>query len=371
MIRDFRTFDWLSSVSSSEIMAKKNLGKDRARCPMTSAKNAKTKSGSFCNVTHKNPKSKTFKNFCNANLKTCGLFWWIGQVSYSIAWRVAELQIGAKKGLNAVSTWVSEAAAGILFPSGVRTFHRSDSSLLTSLVDSQSQSCVPFLHELWRGWSLVGRGTGKRSSRSASKFIDGAPHLAAGVREIDEIDSFFPLLLLLLCDPRMTGQSGSVRVSPRWDSEEGAMKGLALFVPPSHKVLATAMWDALLKRKYQALAKFLLLSRCLLYPEVAITQRIHLSEGKNAFHQLCESSNASTDRCRQTLTLGLCGVVREGRYCDCGNLPRTRLSGSRDQVRVGADFTSVREAGCYICSSQRLLVVDQESRLSLSGDVLL
>jgi len=63
--------------------------------------------------------------------------------------------------------------------------------------------------------------------------------------------------------------------------------------------------------------------------------------------------------------------VKEGRYCDCGNLPRTRLSGSRDQVRVGADFTSVREAGCYICSSQRLLVVDQESRLSLSGDVLL
>jgi len=26
------------------------------------------------------------------------------------------------------------------------------------------------------------------------------------------------------------------------------MKGLALFVPPSHIVLATAMWDALLKR---------------------------------------------------------------------------------------------------------------------------
>ena len=97
MIRVFRTFDWLSSVSSSEIMAKINLGKDRARCPMTSAKNAKTKSGSFCNVTHKNPKSKTFKNFCHANLKTCGLFWRIGQVSCSIAWRVAELQIGAKK----------------------------------------------------------------------------------------------------------------------------------------------------------------------------------------------------------------------------------------------------------------------------------
>jgi len=32
----------------------------------------------------------------------------------------------------------------------------------------------------------------------ASKFIDGAPNLAAGVREVDGIDSFFPTFLPLL-----------------------------------------------------------------------------------------------------------------------------------------------------------------------------
>jgi len=38
-------------------------------------------------------------------------------------------------------------------------------------------------------------------SGPASNFIDGAPCLAAGVPEVDGIDSFFPSLLLFLVDP--------------------------------------------------------------------------------------------------------------------------------------------------------------------------
>jgi len=108
MIRDFRTFDWLSSVSSSEIMAKKNLGKDRARCPMTSAKNAKTKSGSFCNVTHKNPKSKTFKNFLQCKLEDVWLVLmdWTGLLLNRLAscgvtnWRKKRPQRGLNVGFR-------------------------------------------------------------------------------------------------------------------------------------------------------------------------------------------------------------------------------------------------------------------------------
>jgi len=32
------------------------------------------------------------------------------------------------------------------------------------------------------------------------KFVDGAPRLASGVREVDGIDSFFPSLLLLIVE---------------------------------------------------------------------------------------------------------------------------------------------------------------------------
>jgi len=40
-------------------------------------------------------------------------------------------------------------------------------------------------------------------------------------------------------------------------------------------------------------------SQCLVCPEVAISRRIHLWEGKSASNRPCESSNASPDRCGQ------------------------------------------------------------------------
>jgi len=36
------------------------------------------------------------------------------------------------------------------------------------------------------------------ASRPAKKFVDCSPRFAAGVREIDGVDSFLPSLLLLL-----------------------------------------------------------------------------------------------------------------------------------------------------------------------------
>ena len=86
-------------------------------------------------------------------------------------------------------------------------------------------------------------------SGPASKFVDGAPRLAPGVREVDRIESFFPSLLPLLVDPRKLGRSGSVRVSSHWVLEEVVIKGLALFVPKAHIGLAAPRWDRWFSRK--------------------------------------------------------------------------------------------------------------------------
>jgi len=74
--------------------------------------------------------------------------------------------------------------------------------------------------------------------------------------------------------------------------------------------------------------------------------------------------------------------MKEGRYCDRGNFPRTRLSSSRlswpkfAKARSGLVPTFHKREkklavsfGLY--NGPRLLDVSQESRLSLSVDILL
>jgi len=56
----------------------------------------------------------------------------------------------------------------------------------------------PVLHQL-RGDGIFRDGEhAGGASRPASKFVDCSPHLVAGVREVDGVDSFLPSLLLLL-----------------------------------------------------------------------------------------------------------------------------------------------------------------------------
>jgi len=74
--------------------------------------------------------------------------------------------------------------------------------------------------------------------------------------------------------------------------------------------------------------------------------------------------------------------MREGRCCDCGNFPRTHLSGSRLSwprlVKARSELVPTfqqREKKLAVSfelyNSPRLLYVAQESRLSMSGDVVL
>jgi len=104
------------------------------------------------------------------------------------------------------------------------------------------------LHELpgagvRRDWTQA-RG----ASGPASECIDSPPRLAAGVREVDGIDSFLPsLLFLFFCSNRKSRDE--VALSPHWGSDAGAIESVALFVPAWHIVLAAATWDALFGRK--------------------------------------------------------------------------------------------------------------------------
>jgi len=111
-------------------------------------------------------------------------------------------------------------------------------------------------------------------------------------------------------------------------------------------------------------------SQYLMCPEVAISQRIHLWEGKNASSQPCESSNASPDSCGQepwdSVALWVnADVVTVGTFpghvCPNGNSRRLVPTFYRWK-KLAVSF------GLY--NRPRLLDVAQASRLS-PWDVLL
>jgi len=135
--------------------------------------------------------------------------------------------------LRAAASSSGLKSSEILWTLGVGIFLRSDSSLLTSLVDSR----------IARRWSLPRRARG--ASRPASKFVDGSPRLAARVRDVDGICSVLPSLLFFLPSRDSRDEaalSESVPTGVGWRS-------LALFVPAWHIILSTATWDTLFGRE--------------------------------------------------------------------------------------------------------------------------
>ena len=82
------------------------------------------------------------------------------------------------------------------------------------------------------------------ASRSASKFVDGSPRLAARVQEVDGVDSF---LTSLFASSVVAEIVGTKRLCQR-QSPLGAIEGLAVFVPAWHIVLQAATWDTLFSR---------------------------------------------------------------------------------------------------------------------------
>jgi len=76
----------------------------------------------------------------------------------------------------------------ILWPSGVGIFHWSDSSLLTSLVDSRSPVLCASFFTSCEAMEFAETGVlSKEASRPASKFVDCSPRLAAGVEKTMEL----------------------------------------------------------------------------------------------------------------------------------------------------------------------------------------
>ena len=120
--------------------------------------------------------------------------------------------------------------------------------------------------------------------------------------------------------------------------------------------------------------------QCLMCPEVAISQRIHLCRQK-LFQSALRKFQLFTGSL-WVVTLSFGGFVWEGRCCDLANFPRTCLSGSRlswpklTKARSGSVPTFHRwekklAVSFGLCNSPRSFDVAQESRLSPSQDVLL
>ena len=115
--------------------------------------------------------------------------------------RIQFWRLSGFRRLRAAASSSDLKVSEILLPSGVEIFHRSDSCLLTRLVDAWS--CVLRFSLVRRFGGVFRDGAQARgASRPASEFVDGAPRLAARVREVDVVDSLLPLLLLLLFELR-------------------------------------------------------------------------------------------------------------------------------------------------------------------------
>ena len=107
-------------------------------------------------------------------------------------------QFSGLRRLKAEASSSTLKGSQILFSPGIRTFHWSESCLLTNLVNSRLPLyCGPFL-----------------TSCEAMEFAE------TGHRQEEYPDAPVSSLLLLLFDPRKWGQSSSIGVSRQWVSDE-------------------------------------------------------------------------------------------------------------------------------------------------------
>ena len=132
----------------------------------------------------------------------------------------------------------------------------------------------------------------------------------------------------------MVGTSGSIEGSPHWGLDEAAIEGLALFVPAWAHFLPTVTWDSLhcLAADRRLSKNPGMPSQYLICPEMAISHRIHLWEGKSASNRPCERSNASPDRCGPLRPVGVAPK----------NKPSTMFSCNVQSIELLIDCTTWR-----------------------------
>ena len=190
----------------------------------------------------------------------------------------------------------------------------------------------PFLNELRGDGFYRDRAQAGGTSRLANKFIEGVPRLAVRVRVVDRIDSFLEVSSIALVS---FVQAEKVRTKQLHQSQSPlglrrrSDRGSRTLCPNMACSSSDGHVGCIVWLQIADTRKILSMpSRCLSCSEVAISQRIHLGEGKSTSNQPCESFNASPDRCGQKL-LGLGDVMSEGQCCNRRSFPRTRLSGSQ------------------------------------------
>ena len=221
----------------------------------------------------------------------------------------------------------------ILWPSGVKIFHKSDSSLFTSLVDSRLLSlCAPFFTSCEAvEYVETGRWCKERPGLPVSLMM--AIHAlwleCENSMELTALSRRF----CFFCPSRDVGTKRLYQSQSSLGLEWRNVRGSSTLYPSmahssSDGHVGYILWPRIVSsRKNPGMP-----SQCLTCPEVAISQRIHLWESKSLSNQSCEGSNPSPDYCGQepwasVAFQGKADVVTAVSFL--GRVLRTRLSGSR------------------------------------------
>ena len=154
----------------------------------------------------------------------------------------------------------------------------------------------PILHNL-RGHGACRDGTQARgASRPSSEFVDGAPRLAAREREVDGSNRFPPIthassvLAVPVGSKGLYHSQSSLGIG--WRTDRGSR---TLYRSMAHSSSDGHVGYIVWPRIVSSHKTVGMPSPYSMFPEVAISKRIHLEEKTST--QPCESANASPDRC--------------------------------------------------------------------------
>ena len=216
----------------------------------------------------------------------------------------------------------------ILWPSGVGIFHRSDSSLLTSRVDSRPPVlCASFFMSCEvMEFAETGKSQKERPDLPVSLFM--VLHtLWLECEKSTELRQIPPIA------PASFGRAEVVGTKRLYQSRSPLGLGWrsnrrshTLFPSMAHSFsdshMGCIVWPQIVgSRKNPGMP-----SQCLMCLEVAISQQVHLWEGKTLPISLAKVPTLHRIAVARSLVFWWC--YEAWRCYDCGNFPRTHLSGN-------------------------------------------
>jgi len=201
--------------------------------------------------------------------------------------------------LRAAASSFGLKGSEILWPSGVGIFHRPDSSLLTSLVDSRSPVLCAMFFTTCKVMEFAEMGYWREKRPELLVSLLMVLHaLQLECEKLMELTASSHRFCFL-CS-RRDSRDGFNNVSS-WGWGSGEERSRTLCLSMAHSSSDGHFGYIVCPRIVGSRKNPGMPSQYLMRPEVAICQRFLLWKGKSASNQPCESFNASRDRCGRNL----------------------------------------------------------------------